>query len=154
LRGFGALNVGTYHSPSRFGKTAHDTLIALFPSQKKSFDELLYFPHTRPVMQDSEERSLKLCGSSTKPTTSLSLLYPMSSTGVTKDHHGHTRPLLPRSFASLSQAEEENGQSRIYLGIHWAFDKTKGIEQGERVADYVLKHLFSLSTDAYVREVP
>jgi hypothetical protein len=24
---------------------------------------------------------------------------------------------------SLSQAEE-NGQSRIYLGIHWSFDKT------------------------------
>jgi hypothetical protein len=49
------------------------------------------------------------------------------------------RPLLPRSFASLSQAEEENGQSRIYLGIHWAFDKTEGIAQGRRVADLVLK---------------
>ena len=31
--------------------------------------------------------------------------------------------LLPRSLSSLSQAEEENGQSRIYLGIHWNFDK-------------------------------
>jgi hypothetical protein len=39
-----------------------------------------------------------------------------------------------------SQAEEENGQSRIYLGIHWVFDKTGGIAQGRRVADYVFKH--------------
>jgi PAP2 superfamily len=44
--------------------------------------------------------------------------------GVTQDYHGHVRPLIPRSFSSLSQAEEENGQSRIYLGIYWAFDKT------------------------------
>jgi len=44
----------------------------------------------------------------------------------------------------LSQAEEENGQSRIYLGIHWAFDKTQGIALGRRVADYVFDHAFTL----------
>ena len=33
---------------------------------------------------------------------------------------------------SLSQAEEENGQSRIYLGIHWSFDKTAGHRAGPR----------------------
>src|SRR2546422_10808611 len=42
--------------------------------------------------------------------------------GMTKDNEGHVRPLMPRTFTSLSQAEEEKGQSRIYLGIHWAFD--------------------------------
>jgi hypothetical protein len=47
-----------------------------------------------------------------------------------------------RSFSSLSQAEEENGQSRIYLGIHWSFDKTEGIKQGRRVADYMFRHAF------------
>jgi hypothetical protein len=62
--------------------------------------------------------------------------------GVTKDHEGNVRPYMPRSFSTLSQAEEENGQSRIYLGIHWHFDKTKGIAQGEKVADYVFNHVF------------
>jgi hypothetical protein len=62
--------------------------------------------------------------------------------GVTLDNQGVPRPLVPRSFATLSQAEEENGQSRIYLGIHWAFDKTAGIAQGRRVADYVFANAF------------
>ena len=60
--------------------------------------------------------------------------------GETLDNQGRIRPLLPRSFKSLSQAEEENGQSRIYLGIHWSFDKTAGIEQGRQVAGYVFEN--------------
>jgi hypothetical protein len=59
--------------------------------------------------------------------------------GVTLDNAGQVRPLIPRSFATLSQAEEENGQSRIYLGIHWQFDKTAGIAQGRQVARLVFK---------------
>jgi hypothetical protein len=62
--------------------------------------------------------------------------------GVTQDNGGNVRPLLPRSFETLSQAEEENGQSRIYLGIHWSFDKTEGIAQGRKVADYVFENTF------------
>ena len=62
--------------------------------------------------------------------------------GVTKANDGTTRPYLPRSFSSFSQAEEENGQSRIYLGIHWSFDKVEGIAQGRRVADYVFDRVF------------
>ena len=62
--------------------------------------------------------------------------------GVTKDHDGNIRPYMPRSFSTLSQAEEENGQSRIYLGIHWHFDKTAGIAQGRRIADYIFNHAF------------
>jgi hypothetical protein len=53
------------------------------------------------------------------------------------------RVLAPRSFSSFSEAEEENGQSRIYLGIHWSFDKTQGIAQGRKVADWVFQHAFA-----------
>jgi PAP2 superfamily protein len=63
--------------------------------------------------------------------------------GQTRDHNGNLRPYRPRSFSTLSQAEEENGQSRIYLGIHWSFDKTEGIALGRRVADYVFDHAFT-----------
>ncbi len=62
--------------------------------------------------------------------------------GETADHEGNVRPYLPRTFSSLSQAEEENGQSRIYLGIHWSFDKTAGIKMGNSVADYVYANAF------------
>jgi hypothetical protein len=62
--------------------------------------------------------------------------------GTTVDNGGNVRPLLPRSFANFSQAEEENGQSRIYLGIHWKFDKTAAIAQGRQVGDWVFKRLF------------
>ena len=62
--------------------------------------------------------------------------------GQTLDNTGNVRSLHPRSFASLSQAEEENGQSRIYLGIHWAFDKTTGIDQGRKIASYVYRNAF------------
>jgi hypothetical protein len=63
--------------------------------------------------------------------------------GVTIDNAGLVRALKPRSFSNFSQAEEENGQSRIYLGIHWAFDKTAAIAQGRSVADFVYQNAFT-----------
>jgi hypothetical protein len=62
--------------------------------------------------------------------------------GVTVDNQGNQRPLLPRSFTSLTQAEDENGQSRLYLGIHWEFDKDFGIAQGREVGSHVMRNLF------------
>ncbi|HXG13027.1 MAG TPA: hypothetical protein VNK04_24935 [Gemmataceae bacterium] len=60
--------------------------------------------------------------------------------GVTRDQDGSIRPLWPRTFTSFSQAAEENGQSRIYLGIHWSFDKTEGIRTGNAIADYTFNN--------------
>jgi hypothetical protein len=63
--------------------------------------------------------------------------------GITKDNTGTVRPLIQGTFSSLSQAEEDNGQSRIYLGIHWKFDKTEAIAEGRRVADFVFANAFT-----------
>jgi hypothetical protein len=63
---------------------------------------------------------------------------------ITIDQNGHPRPLIPRSFDSFSQAAEENGQSRIYLGIHWKFDKVQGIKSGGEIADYVFSNFMAI----------
>jgi hypothetical protein len=59
---------------------------------------------------------------------------------ITVDQNGNPRPFLTRTFNRFSDAAEENGQSRIYLGIHYAFDKTNGIASGDHIADYIIKH--------------
>jgi hypothetical protein len=62
--------------------------------------------------------------------------------GIMRDNTGNIRPLRPRSFQSLSEAEEENAQSRMYLGIHYQFDKTAGVAQGRQIADDVFDRAF------------
>lgn len=62
--------------------------------------------------------------------------------GITQDNQGVTRPLIPRSFANLTEAETECGLSRVYLGVHWMFDTTQGATLGHNVAEYVFKNAF------------
>jgi len=71
--------------------------------------------------------------------------------GITRDADGSTRPIVPRSFNSFSQAKFENGQSRIYLGIHWAFDRDDGIKTGDSAANFIYDRILrpkSSSSDA------
>src|SRR5262249_37435443 len=68
--------------------------------------------------------------------------------GVTRGSDGNVRPIVARTFYSFSQAAAENGQSRIYLGIHWDFDKTEGIRSGKRVANFVFNNFLQPRTVA------
>ena len=65
--------------------------------------------------------------------------------GTTRDKYGVVRSRIERSFASFSEMEEENGQSRIYLGIHWADDKKAGIAQGRKLAKSVMERVYQLT---------
>lgn len=46
-------------------------------------------------------------------------------------------PGVTRDFASLSEAAEEAGQSRIYGGIHWQYDNQGGLASGRALAEHV-----------------
>jgi hypothetical protein len=62
--------------------------------------------------------------------------------GKNKDDDGFIRPLEPQKFESFSEAETQNARSRVYMGVHWQFDATEGIKQGNKVANYVFRHAF------------
>jgi hypothetical protein len=67
--------------------------------------------------------------------------------GETLDNQGNVRPYRPRTYRSLTEAEVENARSRIFLGIHWAFDATEGIRQGRNVARHVFRNAFGRTAD-------
>ncbi len=62
--------------------------------------------------------------------------------GINKDINGNPRPLRPLRFDSLSAAERQNAESRIYLGVHWQFDADQGMIEGRKVADWTWDHAF------------
>jgi hypothetical protein len=47
---------------------------------------------------------------------------------------------LTRSFTSFSQAAAENGESRIYAGIHFRSAVEDGIKQGNQIGSFVFTH--------------
>jgi hypothetical protein len=52
------------------------------------------------------------------------------------------RPRLPQSFVSYSHPEFLNARSRIFLGIHFDFDASVGIEMGQKVGMHVLANVY------------
>jgi hypothetical protein len=63
--------------------------------------------------------------------------------GTDKIHFTVTSDSLPgetRTFESLSACADEVGMSRIYGGIHFAFDHENGKNRGRRIGDYVADH--------------
>jgi hypothetical protein len=47
---------------------------------------------------------------------------------------------LTRSFVSFSQAATENGESRIYAGIHFRSAVEDGIKQGKKIGHFTFQH--------------
>jgi hypothetical protein len=62
--------------------------------------------------------------------------------GVGLDPNGTPRPLAPVRFRSFQQAQEENGKSRVYNGVHWEWDNSQGQSLGVNIARYALAHAF------------
>ena len=44
-----------------------------------------------------------------------------------------------RSYASFSEAAEENALSRIYIGIHFRHAVATGVRHGRKIADYAVR---------------
>jgi hypothetical protein len=55
---------------------------------------------------------------------------------------GQLMPLEPVNYKSLSAAEYDNLESRIWIGVHWQFDGDVGDTMGRNVANWVLSHAF------------
>jgi hypothetical protein len=47
---------------------------------------------------------------------------------------------LTRSYSGFSQAATENGESRIYAGIHFRSAVEDGIKQGNQIGNFVFTH--------------
>jgi hypothetical protein len=80
--------------------------------------------------------------------------------GVDANGNPYVRPLVPITFTSFSQAAYDNAESRIYLGIHWAFDRDQGLKSGKAVGDAVFAleaapiPKITLPTDSVVAAAP
>lgn len=58
--------------------------------------------------------------------------------GITIDSTtSQVRPPRTRNYRTLTQAEDENFLSRIYLGVHWRIDQEEGKIMGRNIASYI-----------------
>ena len=63
--------------------------------------------------------------------------------GLNKDASGVTRPYIPLQFSNFTDAERQNAESRLYLGVHWQADAVQGIAMGRSVGDWTWNHAFA-----------
>jgi hypothetical protein len=64
--------------------------------------------------------------------------------GKSVDRDGSIRTRLARPFSTLSAAIEENGVSRVYLGVHWRFDSEGGIKSGKLLAQDIFNNFLKV----------
>ncbi len=57
--------------------------------------------------------------------------------GTTRDQFDRVRPIVMRSYDTLSQAAAENAASRVFNGVHWRFDGTEAVRAGNAIADEI-----------------
>lgn len=57
--------------------------------------------------------------------------------GINRGSDGKVRPVVTRTYQNLDEAILENAISRIYLGIHWPYDASAGIDAGIAIANEV-----------------
>jgi hypothetical protein len=57
-----------------------------------------------------------------------------------ENQYGDILDLPPRTYDHFSDAADENAQSRIYIGVHFDFDKEQGVIEGYHIADYDFNH--------------
>ena len=62
--------------------------------------------------------------------------------GMNTNANGQLQPLRPLNFASFTEAETQNAESRVYIGVHWQFDADQGVIEGHKVADWVWANAF------------
>ncbi|MEK6638878.1 MAG: chloroperoxidase [Pseudomonadota bacterium] len=58
--------------------------------------------------------------------------------GLGLDPNGTPRPLVPVRYRSLQEAQDENGQSRIFNGVHWQYDNTGGQSMGVKIGNFTV----------------
>jgi hypothetical protein len=52
------------------------------------------------------------------------------------------RPFVPVRYRTLLEAQQENGRSRVFNGVHWEPDDTEGQTLGTKIVRYTLANEF------------
>lgn len=67
-----------------------------------------------------------------------------NGTGVDpkQDENAGVRPFVPVRYRNLLEAQQENGRSRVFNGVHWEPDDTEGQNLGTSIVRFALTQKF------------